>query len=574
VNAGLRRRPLALIALALLIVIVACCLAAPLVAPDAPNAEDLLNNLQGPSAAHWLGTDELGRDILSRLLYGGRATMLEALLVVVVALGIGVPAGLLAGFKGGWTDRVLMYLADIGLALPVIVIILLVLAIFQGNLQIAMIGLGVLLVPPLSRIIRSAALTVRTELYVDAARVSGVRPTVIIVRHVLPRIRGTILTQASIVAALALLFTTGLAYLGFGPTPPNPSWGGMTNEGGQALPHSPWLLIAAGPAEPAPEILSLLSVRNLTVSYPHATVASDVSLDIAAGEIVGLVGESGCGKTSVARAIIGLLRGGGQVTGGRVYFGGRDVTRLTGRAAREYRGGQVALITQEPMAALDPTCRVGNLVAQAVRCHADMSRSQARQRVRELFELVQLPDPDRMARCYPHQLSGGMAQRVAIARALAGNPQLLVADEPTTALDRTLQAEILELLRSTGLAILIVSHDWEVVAALCDRVVVMYAGQVVEQAPAASLLAAPVHPYTQLLLAASPANAPDGAESLPVIPGTIPSPEDWPAHCRFAARCPHAADACHAGPVPLQAADKAERLVRCVRTDELTASTP
>jgi peptide/nickel transport system permease protein len=648
---GLARRPLALTALAVLTVIVICCLAAPLVAPDAPDAQNLAITLQGPSAAHLLGTDELGRDILSRLLYGGRATMLEAALAALVTLGVGVPAGLLAGFKGGWTDRVIMYLADIGLALPGIVIILLVLAIFRGNLQVAMIGLGLLLVPPLSRIIRSAALTVRTEPFTDAARVSGVRPAAIIVRHVLPRIRGTILTQATIIAALALLFTAGLAYLGFGPTPPSPSWGGMTDEAGQYLAHSPWLLIASGGAigvtvlclglagdairdittgawtgqsepirgkrttrakqrssittpdntnpestasestasestisdYPDPVGSALLSVRGLGVCYPHddgeIAVTSDVSMDVRAGEIVGLVGESGCGKTSVARAVIGLLRGGGRIAAGQVYLDGRDVTHLPAREARRYRGGQVALITQEPMASLDPSWRVGPLVAQAVRCHQEMPASQARRRVLELFELVQLPEPDRVFRSYPHELSGGMAQRVAIARALAGQPELLIADEPTTALDVTLRAEILALLRSlqrqTGMAMLVVSHDWHLVADLCDRVIVMYAGQVVEQAATADLLGTPAHPYTRLLLAASPAAAlakagPDGVQSLPVIPGTIPAPEDWPRACRFGTRCPHATSACHQGPVPLTGTT---RLVRCVRAAELTGIT-
>jgi peptide/nickel transport system permease protein len=184
--------------------------------------------------------------------------------------------------------------------------------------------------------------------------------------------------------------------------------------------------------------------------------------------------------------------------------------------------------------------------------------------------MVGLPD---VSRQYPHELSGGMAQRVAIARALAGNPRLLVADEPTTALDVTLQAEILGLLRSlqrrTGMAVLIVSHDWQVVESVCDRVVVMYAGQVVESSPAASLLESASHPYTRLLLAASPAHAPTGARSLPVIAGSVPPPADWPVTCRFENRCPHAADACHDGPVDLLPTGE-ERLARCVRAEGLS----
>ena len=616
---ALLRRPAGAAALIVLLLIILACAAAPWLAPYHPDTANLNDALAGPGAAHWLGTDELGRDILSRLLYGGRPALLSSLLVVAVTLGIGVPAGLLAGFLGGWADRLTMQLVDVGLALPAMVIVLVVLSVFGGKLTIALIALGILLVPPLVRIVRSAALAVRSELYVDAARVSGVPPARIVFRHVLPRLRGTILVQASIVAALSLLFTTGLAYLGFGATPPNPSWGSMTAEASQTLAQSPWLLVASGgiigltvlclglfadtvrdltvarwtgeqssvrifapprakirtPADEAPAG-ALLSVRGLTVTIQQnaraVPVVQDVSLDIRAGETVGLVGESGSGKTSVARSVIGLLRGGARIEAGRIVFDGVDVTGLTGAAARRLRGGQIAFIAQEPMAALDPTCRIGPLLAQAVRCHQQVSAREARQQVLDLLRQAQLPDPERVARCYPHQLSGGMAQRVAVARALAGRPRLLIADEPTAALDVTVQAEIIALLRGlqeqTGLAILVVSHDWGVVAELCHRAVVMYAGQVVEEAPVTELIGAPnhgraAHPYTRLLLAANPAQAPDGATELPVIPGTIPAPGEWPAACHFSPRCPQAATSCTVGPVPLHDIAAARRS-RCV----------
>jgi peptide/nickel transport system permease protein len=613
---ALLRRPLGAAALIVLLLIILACAAAPWLAPYHPDAANLNDALAGPSGAHWLGTDELGRDILSRLLYGGRPALLDSLLVVAVTLVIGVPAGLLAGFLGGWADRLTMQVTDVGLALPAMVIVLVVLSVFGGQLTVALVALGILLVPPLVRIVRSAALAVRSELYVDAARVSGVPPVRIATRHVLPRLRGTILVQASLVGALSLLFTTGLAYLGFGATPPNPSWGSMTAEASQTLAQSPWLLIASGGIigltvlclglladtlrdltvakwagdQSAVRVLppirgqnltadgsagALLSVRGLTVTIQqNATavpVVQDVSLDIRAGETVGLVGESGSGKTSVARSVIGLLRGGARIESGRIVFDGADVTGLTGAAARRLRGGQIAFIAQEPMAALDPTCRIGPLLAQAVRCHQQVTAREARQQVLDLLRQAQLPDPERVARCYPHQLSGGMAQRVAVARALAGRPRLLIADEPTAALDVTVQAEIIALLRGLqeeGLAILVVSHDWGVVAGLCDRAVVMYAGQVVEEAPVGELIGAPnhgaaAHPYTRLLLAANPAQAPDGATELPVIPGTIPVPGEWPAACHFSPRCPQAADACTVGPVPLHEIAAARRS-RCV----------
>jgi peptide/nickel transport system permease protein len=399
----------------------------------------------------------------------------------------------------------------------------------------------------------------------------------------------------------------------------------MTAEASQTLAQSPWLLIASGGAigvtvlclgllgdairditvgawtgsadpsaarslpplmgqdgypEPGLPVMpgALLSVRGLTITFQrnaHAVpVVHDVSLDIRPGEAVGLVGESGSGKTSVARSLIGLLRGGARVEAGRIVFDGADVTRLTGAAARRLRGGQIAFIAQEPMAALDPTCRIGTLLAQAVRCHERLPAREARQRVLELLRMARLPDPERVARCYPHELSGGMAQRVAVARALAGRPRLLVADEPTASLDVTVQAEVIALLRAlqqeTGLAILVVSHDWGVVADLCDRAIVMYAGQVVEEAPVGELTEAAAHPYTRLLLAANPGYAPDGATALPTIPGTIPPPGEWPAACHFSPRCPQAVGACTAGPIPLRDTGTARRS-RCIMAAEPAA---
>jgi peptide/nickel transport system permease protein len=234
----------------------------------------------------------------------------------------------------------------------------------------------------------------------------------------------------------------------------------------------------------------------------------------------------------------------------------------------------VGYISQEPMVALDPSFRVGTLLREAVRSHSSISRAQASRRVLELLELVRLPDPEHVAKLYPFELSGGMAQRVSIARALARRPRLLIADEPTTALDVTVQSEILELLRSlqadTGMAILLVSHDWGVVAQLCRRAIVMYAGEIVEASTLDELLRAPAHPYAEALLACLPSSAPDDANRLPTIAGTVPDPESWPAACRFAPRCPYRIEGCTAGPIGLESV-ASDRVSRCIRSQELIA---
>ncbi|MGD0557658.1 MAG: dipeptide/oligopeptide/nickel ABC transporter permease/ATP-binding protein [Streptosporangiaceae bacterium] len=600
----LRRKPLGVAGLVVVTVVVAAAVFAPWVAPYGPNQADLLRPLAGPSAQHWLGTDALGRDTLSRLIWGARPTLAYTLEAVAVTIAVGVPLGLISGYRGGWTDRVIMWLADLGLSVPTLVVLLIVLSVFASEFWVALIFLGLFTAPPLIRFIRSATISVRGEPFIDAALVAGRSHWYIIRRHVVPRIRGTVLVQLTLLSAGGVVMLAGLGYLGYGPQPPNPTWGNMISDAQDVLDRSPWPLIAAGVVTaltvlslgllgdavrdatveawtgevPAPprrprgaarqsnrryEPISkrrtagpLVTVRGLTVAFQRGAgrtvVVDDVSFDIAAGEAVALVGESGCGKTSVARALLRLLASGGTVTAGSVTFDGQDVLALSGAALRRFRGSAIGYIGQEPMSALDPSFRVGAQLAEAVRAHEKLTGD----RVRELLELVGLPDPDRVARLYPHELSGGMAQRVCIARALAGRPRLLIADEPTTALDVTVQAGILALLRDlrerTGMAILLVSHDWAVVAQVCDRTIVMYAGQVAETAPLTDLVHSPAHPYTEALLACRLDAVPAGAGLLPVIPGTVPSPEDWPDGCRFAARCGYATTDCRASAIPLE----------------------
>jgi peptide/nickel transport system permease protein len=620
----LARRPLAMLAAAYLVIVLVLAAGASWLAPDGPQTEDLAHVLSGPSAAHWLGTDRLGRDVLSRLMFGGRITLLGVAEALVVFAVLGVTLGLVAGFTGGWTDRLIARFGDLVLALPGIIVLLMVLSVFPGNELATMIVLGLISCPTLLRVVRGSALTIRGEAYINAARLSGLTNMRIMWRHVLPRIVGPIIVQLSLFAATAVLVQGALSFLGLStPETQGPSWGNMVGEASNVISQDPWLLVPTGgvlvltvialgllgdamrdaatgrhlgspparrvrrryrqarPAarcQPSPQATSLLSVRGLTIAFAagdrDVPVVRDVSFDLAPGEALGIVGESGCGKTITTRALLGLLPDGGHVTAGSAMFDGRDLAVLPEEDFGRIRGSMIALISQEPMSGLDPSFRVGSQLTEVIRRHDALSRGQARARAVKLLAMVNLPEPREVLSQYPHELSGGMAQRVSIALALAGNPRLLIADEPTTALDVTVQAEILALLadlgKRLGMAIILVTHDWGVLADLCDRAVVMYAGEVVELATVEELYRSPRHPYTEGLLAANPQLAPV-ADTLPAIPGTVPPPSAWPAGCHFQPRCQFATDQCGAGPIPM-AEPAPGRLTRCIHADKVVTT--
>ena len=315
----------------------------------------------------------------------------------------------------------------------------------------------------------------------------------------------------------------------------------------------------------------LLEVRGLSVSFTTprgpVRVLDDVSLRVRAGEVVGLVGESGSGKSVTALSILGLLGEQGRVDAGEIRLGGRDLVPLPEREWLAIRGRQVAMVFQEPMTSLNPLLPVGFQVAEVLEEHLGLGRREAHLRAIELFRDVGIPDAGRRVDDYPHQLSGGMRQRVMLAMAMACRPRLLIGDEPTTALDVTIQAQILALLRdlgrAAGTAVLLISHDLGVVAAMASRVVVMYAGQVVEEAPARDLFARPAHPYTRLLLAVVP-RVHEKRARLSAIAGSIPPPTTLLAGCRFQPRCPDAIPLCREAAPTLDPHGPA-RLVRCWR---------
>jgi peptide/nickel transport system ATP-binding protein len=298
----------------------------------------------------------------------------------------------------------------------------------------------------------------------------------------------------------------------------------------------------------------LLSVENLQTQFRTEEgilrAVDDVSFTVSPGETLGIVGESGCGKSVTALSIMRLLAKNASVARGRIVFEDQDLLTLTEDEMRAIRGNRIGMIFQEPMTSLNPVHTIGEQIAEAVRIHQNASRSAARARAKEVLRLVRIPDAERRLRDYPHQFSGGMRQRAMIAMALACSPQLLIADEPTTALDVTIQAQILrlmlELKERIGAAVLLITHDLGVVAETCQRVIVMYAGRIVEEAPVEALFDNPAHPYTRGLMASIPRGADRRRHRLPEIPGVVPSLTQPIAGCTFAPRCPLAIEACRA----------------------------
>lgn len=628
----LLRQPRAIAAIGWILLLVLCSTFPWLLTTVDPLQQNLAQTLLLPSAEHPLGTDQLGRDVLARLIYGTAPSLLGALAAISIAVVVGVPAGLVAGYFGGPTDNVISRFTDMVMALPIIIVLMAVLAVFGNSMWIAMVAFGLLASAVLQRVVRASAQAVRTELFVDAARVSGVPSSVIVGRHVFPVVLSSVLVQGSLLVGAAILVGAGLTFLGLGTAPPAPSWGSMIKDASAVINFAPWLMVPPGViiiltvvafnalgdalrdaapialrgsqlrtpprltgrarsrrrgSEPSAVAMiagrpnqkgNLLDVRNLCVGIdgPRGTtpIVTGVDLQLRRGEAVALVGESGCGKTMVALAMLGLLPGSGRITDGEILLDGLDLVGLTEKQYERLRGSRIGYVSQEPMVSLDPSFTVLSQLVEPLRAHKRISKKAAEARALELLELVGINRARDVARSYPHQISGGMAQRVAIALALTGDPELLIADEPTTALDVTVQAEILDLLRSlqesTGLSLLLVTHDLGVVADLCSRAVVMYAGEIVEVAAVDELFATPSHPYTRGLLDSIPRSAGAGNE-IAAIAGSVPPPGTWPVGCRFAERCPFTEQRCRSAAIQIQRVGPGH-VSRCVRAAEVSAA--
>jgi ABC-type dipeptide/oligopeptide/nickel transport system ATPase component/ABC-type dipeptide/oligopeptide/nickel transport system permease subunit len=567
----LLKNPLGIIAMAILLAISLLAILAPVLAPFQENYSNIAKTLAAPDAVNILGTDSAGRDVWSRLLFGAQLTLLSALLCAGVAIAIGLPAGLIAGYYAGKFEAVSNWMVSILMSLPGLIVLLTIRAAFGPSVWISMIAFGILISPSYFRLTRTAVQSVRNELYVDAARVSGLSDLSIIARHIFSVVRAPIIIQTAAIAGVAIAIQSGLEFLGLGD-PTKATWGVMLSEGFKNVYLNPTLLFwpalamaltigglvllgnairdaledgekvkhrkkaaqlkgtTAAPAAARPLRAAggrpvatveagtehhLVKVTNLGVGYPQADgsvkkVVDDVSFHVDRGEILGIVGESGSGKSQTAFSILGLLPDNARIVAGSIQFDG-DYTvapgeeRVDQARLSKLRGKRISYIPQEPMSNLDPAFTIGyQLVTPMVRV-LGIPKEEARKRALKLLADVGITNPERTFSAYPHEVSGGMAQRVLIAGAISCEPDLVIADEPTTALDVTVQADVLDLLRELqqrlNIGVILVTHNFGVVADLCDRVAVMQNGRLVEEGSVRDILRNPKEQYTRTLLA-------------------------------------------------------------------------
>ncbi|WP_372666343.1 dipeptide/oligopeptide/nickel ABC transporter permease/ATP-binding protein [Amycolatopsis kentuckyensis] len=595
------RTPVGACSAVLLAVVVLLAVIAPLVWGDGAAAIDTDAIGQGPSGAHPFGTDSLGRDLLLRTLVATRLSIGLALLSTAIGVGIGIVLGTLPSVLPRWAGRLVVAAVDIAVAFPGLLLALFFAVIFGVGTQGAVLAIAFAMAPGFARLVQTLSASVSGRDFIAAARISGVGRTRLLVRHVLPNIGEPLVVNATIGAGSSLLAFAGLSFLGIGVQAPDYDWGRLLREGLDGIYVSPVAALApaaavvlaglafnlvgetvagvvgvrtrasrrtAGPlpavtaavaAEPAAD--AVLVVENLRVAFPGpggwTVPVRGVSFSVRPGEAIGVVGESGSGKSLTALAVSRLIEAPGVVTADRLEFDGKPVDKAPDREL----GTSLAMVFQDPMTSFNPARRVGRQLAEVSEQHHGLSRRAAFARAVDRLAAVRVPAAARRARQYPHEFSGGMRQRAMIGMGLMGQPKLVIADEPTTALDVTVQRQVLRLLARTreaeGAAILLISHDIAVVSQTCERMLVMYAGRVVEDLPAGSPAQ---HPYTRALLATTVDLDTDRDEPLEVIPGRPPEPDQVPDGCAYAARCPLASDRCRTEDPALEPAAEGHRV--------------
>lgn len=605
------------IAIIVLILVALSAIFAPLLAPHPP--EEVFYKAQPPSAEHLFGTDHVGRDVLSRLLYGGRASLLVGLFSTLVALLAGAIVGSIAAVVRKWLSEVIMRVMDVIMSIPGIALVAVTVVVFQDPAHperltyVIVAAIAFVYTPQLTRIVRANVMSAYGEDYVNAVVVSGARAPWILIRHVVRNTAAPVLVFATVLVADAIILEASLTFIGAGLQETMvPTWGNVLSAAQPGVLRGEWwqalfpgiaimitvlclnilsegitdAMVAApkGAIQDKPrsdvereadrllidpvaaheaqkdslkarldalhaveadrsdrfikkaEGQPLLEVKNLSIRFPrHGDVAvvDNVSFTVHSGETMGLVGESGCGKSITALTIMGLIDERAQLSG-EILYQGRDLLAMPAKERQSLLGHELAMIYQDALSSLNPAMLISAQMKQ-------MTKRGGTRTAEELLELVGL-DPKRTLESYPHELSGGQRQRVLIAMALTRDPKLIIADEPTTALDVTVQKQVIELLNELrnklGFAMVFVSHDLALVAEVAHSITVMYAGQVVEQAQTSELLTNPIHEYTRGLLG-SVLSIESGKGRLHQVPGTVPSPKDFPAGDRFAPRSSH-----------------------------------
>ncbi len=530
---------------------------APVLPLPNPDITDQPNRLLPPlSGGHLLGTDHLGRDILARLIWGTQVSLIVGVSATAIAALVGSIIGLVAGYARGATDTLLMRFVDMLMAFPYILLAIAIVAALGPGLLNALYAIAIVNIPFFARNIRGVTVSIRNREFVDAARLSGEGDVAILFTEVLPNVLPVIVITMSTTVGWMILETAGLSFLGLGAQPPTSDLGSMLGQARAQIFTAPHASIIPGvmifilvmsinllgdgirdvldprlrsgslarpmavtqirrdnPPPAIRENAPALLVEQLSAGFDDSgritPAISGISFSLDRGECFGLIGESGSGKSVTALSLMGLVASPpGVITGGAVYVDGHDVLSMSENQIIALRGVRVSYVFQDPLTTLHPLYRVGEQVAEAILAHRPIGRREAAERAVELMEQVGIRDAKARSRALPHELSGGQRQRIGIAMALANDPDIIVADEPTTALDVTVQKRILELLqglrRDRGLALLLITHDFGVVADVCDRVGVMKNGAIVEQGATADVLRNPKHDYTRRLIACVP----------------------------------------------------------------------
>ncbi|MBN7759217.1 dipeptide/oligopeptide/nickel ABC transporter permease/ATP-binding protein [Nitratireductor aquimarinus] len=601
--------------LVLLVLIIAAALLAPLLPLPDPDATAPADRLLRPlTEGHLLGTDALGRDILSRLVWGTRVSLAVGISATLIAAFFGSLIGLVAGYAGGRVDAFLMRGIDMVMAFPYILLALAIVAALGPGLLNALYAIAVVNIPFFARNIRGITIGLSRREFVDAARLSGKSNAGILFGEILPNVLPVIIITMSTTIGWMILETAGLSFLGLGAQPPQADLGSMLGEGRKILFTAPHVSIIPGlmifalvmsinllgdgvrdvldprlksgaltrpvartavERRTVPETRthgdSVLEVADLNTEFHIGgdvyRAVGGIDLHLKQGECLGIVGESGSGKSVTAMSLMGLVpTPPGRITGGAAWLDGEDLFAVSDERIRALRGADVSHVFQDPLSTLHPLFTIGDQLTEAIMAHRPIRRSEADARAEELLRLVRITNPAERLKVYPHELSGGMRQRVCIAMALANDAKIIIADEPTTALDVTVQAQILSLMdtlrRESNAAILFITHDFGVVSAVCDRVAVMYAGRIVETGTTEEVLNAPAHPYTRKLIDCVPVLGEPGRR-LDAIEGRPPVVNDLPPGCAFAARCPRVKPDCRRGHIALSSLGDTQA-VRCL----------